>query len=234
MKEQDRVLKVKKWIVRGAAILILASAPVWGGSSGFISFGSTAYTIAVSQASTNGVPQYAYESWWGRDIVALALGTQPTTNQVLAFAMNCDSSAALLLVYDTITSNTTTIAQTTAFDTVQEANVVTGNTNLERFVAVFDVQPVGTLAGGYLTVAGRLHLDTNGCATAVLTAQDRDSMDKFMGDQDVVNLSPGSHKGLLERAGQAHFMGVLDVISNGQTNTVLIPTGHLTFTGQLG
>ena len=30
-------------------------------------------------------------------------------------------------------------------------------------------------------------------------------------------------------------MGVLDVISsNGQTNTVLVPTGHLTFTGQPG
>jgi len=224
---------VKKWIVRGVAILIVASASVWAGSSGFLSFGSADYTIAVSQGSTGGVPQYSYESWWGQDIVALALGTQPTTNQVLAFAMNCDSSAALLLVYDTTTSNTTTIAQTTAFDTVQDANVETGITNLERFVAVFNVEPVGTLAGGYLTVAGRVHLDTNGCPTAVLAAEDREPLDKFMGDEDVVNLSPGSHKGITERAGQAHFMGVLDVISNGQTNTVLIPTGHLTFTAQL-
>ena len=225
---------MKKWIVRGVAILIVASASVWAGSSGFLSFRSADYTIAVSQGSTGGVPQYSYESWWGQDIVALALGTQPAANQVLAFAMNCDGSAAQLLVYDTSTSAMTTIAQTTAFDTVLDANAKTGVTNLERFVAVFDVLPVGNLAGGYLTIAGRVHLDTNGCATAVLAAEDRDPMDKFIGDEDIVNRSPGGHKGITERAGQAHFMGVLDVISNGQTNTVLVPTGHLTFTGQLG
>ena len=214
--------------------LIVVSLSVWGGSTGFLSFGSAAYTIAVSQGSTGGVPQYSYESWWGQNIAALALGSEPTTNQVLAFAMDCDSSAAYLLVYDTSTSAMATIAEATTFDTVLEANVKTGITNLERFVAVFDVQPVGNLAGGYLTVAGRLHLDNNGCATVVLAADDRDPMDKFMGDEDIVDRSPGNHKGTIGRAGQAHFMGVLDVISNGQTNTVLIPTGHLTFTGQLG
>jgi hypothetical protein len=213
--------------------LIVAAASVWGGSSGFLTFGSAAYTIAVSQRSTSGLPQYFYESWWGSDIVALALGTQPTTNQILALAVNCDSSSGLLVVYDTITSNVTTIAETTSFDTVPDANLTTGATNAERFVAVFDVQPVGNLAGGYLTVAGRLHLDTNGCATAVLAAQDHNPLDKAMGDEDVVKASPGSHKGITQRSGQAHFMGVLDVISSGQTNTVLIPTGHLTFTGQL-
>ncbi len=227
-------MNVKKWIVLGVGSLIVAAASVWGGSSGFLSFGSAAYTVAVSQTSAGGIPQYSYESWWGPDIVALALGgATPTTNQVLAFAMNCDSSQALLIIYDKSNSNITTIAQTTSFDTVQAANLTTGITNLERFVAVFDVQPVGNLAGGYLTVAGRVHLDTNGCAMAVLTAKDRDSLDKVMGDEDVVKASPGNHKGITQRSGQVHFMGVLDVISNGQTNTVLIPTGHLTFTGQL-
>ena len=226
-------MNIKKWIVLGVGSMIVAVASVWGGSSGLLSFGSAAYTIAVSQTSAGGVPQYSYESWWGSDIVAQALGTQPTTNQVLAFAINCDSSAALLVVYDTITSTMTTIAQTTSFDKVQDANPTTGITNLERFVAIFDVQPVGNLAGGYLTVAGRLHLDTNGCATAVLQAQDPDHLDKAMGDEDIVKYTPGNHKGITRRAGQAHFMGVLDVISNGQTNTVLVPTGHLTLTGQL-
>jgi hypothetical protein len=224
---------MKKWIVLGVGSMIVAVASVWGGSSGFLTFGSAAYTIAVSQTSAGGVPQYSYESWWGSNIVALALGAQPTTNQVLAFAINCDSSEALLIVYDTSNSNITTIAQTTSLDTVQDANLTTGATNAERFVAVFNVQPVGNLAGGYLTVAGRLHLDANGCATAVLAAQDRDSLDKAMGDEDIVKYTPGNHKGITQRAGQAHFMGVLDVISNGQTNTVLVPTGHLTLTGQL-
>ncbi len=226
-------MNVKKWIVLGVGSLVVAAASVWGGSSGFLSFGSAAYTIAVSQTSDNGIPRYNFQSWWGSDIVGYALGTQPTSNQVLALAVNCDSSMGLLVVYDTITSNITTIAETTSFDTVQEANLTTGTTNLERFVAIFDVQPVGNLAGGYLTVAGRLHLDTNGCATAVLAAQDRDPLDKSMGDEDVVKVTPGSHKGITQRSGQAHFMGVLDVISNGQTNTVLVPTGHLTFTGPL-
>ena len=226
-------MNMKKWIVLGVGSLIVAGASVWGGSSGFLSFGSAAYTIAVSQTSAGGVPQYSYESWWGSNIVALALGAQPTTNQVLAFAINCDSSEALLIVYDTSNSNITTIAQTTSLDTVQDANLTTGATNAERFVAVFNVQPVGNLAGGYLTVAGRLHLDANGCPVAVLAAQDRNSLDKAMGDEDIVKYTPGKHKGITQRAGQAHFMGVLDVISNGQTNTVLVPTGHLTLTGQL-
>jgi len=226
-------VNVKKWTVLGVGSLVAAVASVWGGSSGFLSVGSAAYTIAVSQTSDGGIPRYDIQSWWGPDIVALASGAQPTNNQVLALAINCDSSVGLLVVYDTVNSNITTIAQTTSFDTVQEADLTTGMTNLERFVAIFDVQPVGNLAGGYLTVAGRLHLDTNGCATAVLAAQDRDPLDKAMGDEDIVKLTPGNHKGITQRSGQAHFMGVLDVISNGQTNTVLVPTGHLTFTGQL-
>lgn len=226
-------MNVKKWIVLGVGSLIAAAASVWGGSSGFLTFGSAAYTIEVSQASDGGLPQYSFENAWGPDIAALALGTQPTTNQVLAFAINCDSSEGLLVVYDTVNSNIVTIAQTTSFDKVVDANLTTGTTNLERFVAIFDVQPIGNLAGGYLTVAGRLHLDTNGCATAVLAAQDHDPLDKAMGDQDILKASPGNHKDITQRSGQAHFMGVLDVISNGQTNTVLVPTGHLTLTGQL-
>jgi hypothetical protein len=225
-------VNTKKWAILGVGSLIVAAASVWGGSSKFLSFGSAAYTVAVSQTTAGGLPQYAYDSWWGIDIVGFALGTQATSNQVLALAINCDSSVGFLVVYDTITSNVITIGQTTSFDKVQDANPSTGVTNRERFVAIFEIQPVGNLMGGYLTMAGRLHLDTNGCATTVLLAEDRDSLDKVMGDEDVVKASPGNHKNMPSRSGQAHFMGVLDVLSNGQTNTVLVPSGHLTFTGQ--
>jgi len=224
---------VRKWIVLGVGSLIVAAASVWGGSSHFLSFNSAAYTIAVSQANSGGVPQYSFQSWWGSDLVALAMGSQSTNNQVLAFALNCDSSTALLVIFDTTTSNMTTLAETTAFDKVLEADLTTGVTNLERFVAVFDVQPVGSLAGGYLTMAGRVHLDTNGCASAVLATEDHDPLDKSMGDQDIMKYVPGKGKGVTQRCGQAHFMGVLDVLSNGQTNTVLVPTGHLTLTSAL-
>ena len=230
-------MNLKKWTVVGAAVTVVAAVSVWAGSPKFRVFRTSAYMVTVSQISSNGVPKYNYAAGLARNLVALALGTNPTSNQVLAIAINCDSTAANLVVYDQSNSNVTTIAQTTAFDTVLQADDATGHTNQERFVAVFDVQPVGNLAGGYLTVAGRLHLDTNGCAQAVLKnqqARDEDKQDKALGDQDVAKLDPDIKKlKLKERSGQAHLIGVLDVIANGQTNTVLIPSGHLTFCQQL-
>ena len=226
-------VNAKQWIAVSLVALAIAGSSVWAGSLKFLVFRTVAYMVVVSQSSSNGVPKYSYEAWWEHDLAAAALSAEPTSNQVLAIAINCDSTAASLLVYDMSNSIMTTIAQTTTFDKVQQADPVTGNTNQERFVAVFEVQPVGSLAGGYLTVAGRLHLDTNGCATTVLASKDRDPFDKQAGDQDVAKFD--SHRKLLtQRSGQAHLMGVLDVISSGQTNTVLIPSGHLSFCNQLG
>jgi hypothetical protein len=226
-------VNVNKWVVLGAAVLTVVGASALAASSNFYTFGSAAYTVVVSQANPQGPPQYSYSAWWGSDLVALALGTAPTDNQVLAIAMNCDSTAAILVVYDTSNSSIMrTIAQTTTLDKVQQADPVTGITNQERFVAVFDVQPTGNLAGGYLTMAGRVHLDSNGCATTVLASRDRDPLDKAVGDRDIARLTRGRNTSS-QRSGQAHFMGVLDIISGGQTNTVLVPSGHLTSCNQL-
>jgi hypothetical protein len=58
-----------------------------------------------------------------------------------------------------------------------------------------------------------------------------------LGDQDVANTEQDSKSkdpGLrTQRAGRAHFIGVLDVIGGGQTNAVLIPLGRMTFRKQL-
>ena len=221
-------MNMKKWVVLGAVVLTAIVASALAASSGFYTFKSAAYAVAVSQANPQGSPRYSYSAWWGSDLVALALGATPTDSQILALAMNCDSSAAMLVVYDTSNSNIlTTVAQTVSLDKVQQADPVTGITNEERYVAVFNVQPAGNLASGYLTMAGRVHLDSNGCATTVLASQDRDPLDKVVGDEDVAKLTR-SRPVPTQRSGQAHFIGVLDVISGGQTNTVLIANGHLT------
>ena len=221
-------MNMKTWVVVSTVVLTAIAASTLAASSNFLKFGSAAYTVVVSQANPQGPPQYSYTAWWGSDIAALALGTTPTDSQVLALAMNCDSSAAMLVVYDTSNSSImTTVAQTVSLDKVQQADPVTGITNQERFVAVFNVQPAGNLAGGYLTMAGRVHLDSNGCPTAVLASRDRDPLDKVVGDEDVARLTH-TRPAPAQRSGQAHFIGVLDVISGGQTNTVLIPSGHFT------
>ena len=90
---------------------------------------------------------------------------------------------------------------------------------------------------GFLTVAGRLHLDSNGCPQAVLVKLDRDPKDSQVGDKDVPDTEQdGKSKDpdlRGRRAGQAHFIGVLDVISGGRTNTALVPLGRMTFRKQL-
>jgi hypothetical protein len=230
-------MKVKPWIAASVVTAAIAAISVWAGSSQFRVFRTSAYTVIVSQTSSAGVPRYSYGADAGHDLVALALGGEPTSNQFLAIAINCDSTSASLIVYDKSNSNMTIIAQSTSLDKVLQGSLVTGNTNVERFVALCNIQPVGNLTGGYLTIAGRFDLDTSGCAQAVLVTQDRDPFDKVIGDVDVPNLDAGSksrdREFGTERSGRAHLIGVLNVVSGGQKNAVLLPSGHLTFHQQL-
>jgi len=219
---------VKKWIVPGTVVVAVVAISALGASTGYLAVESAPYMVAISQTNLNGLPQISAEAWWGPDIAGLAMGTPPSTSQVLAVALSCDGTAAILAVYDTSNASVTTIAQTTSFDRVVQVDPATGITNQERYVAMFNVLPVGYIAGGYLTMAGRAYLDTNGCVTTVLASQDRNSLDKATGDMDIAKFASTGGKPSLYRSGQAHFVGLLDIISNGQTNTVLIPSGHLT------
>jgi hypothetical protein len=150
--------------------------------------------------------------------------------------INCESSAADLVMYDESNSNTLVIATSDNITTVKQQafhKLTAGATNDERFVALFNVVATNDLAGGYLTVAGRLHLDTNGCPAAVLIAINRDAADASFDDKDVTDLEQDAKVKDEYRAGEGHFIGVLDVISGGSTNAWLVPLGHMTFRRQL-
>ena len=233
--EEGGDMNVKKWMMVGAAITVVGGLTVYALSNPQRVFRTTASMVAVGQGSNSvsGHLEYDYAVFNGSNLVALALGADPTSNQVFAMQIDCGSSLATLVVFDKSNSNITTIATSTSIDTVQQQGVRSNFVNDERFVARFGVESVGDLAGGFLTVAGRLHLDTNGCPRAVIIKLDRDKQDSQLTDQDVENTEQdGKSKDpdlKSQRAGQAHFIGVLDVIGGGQTNKVLIPLGRMTF-----
>ena len=234
-------MQLKKWTIVGAAVTAVAvivafAVPV---TTPLRVFRTTASMIVVGQG-TNSVshnPEFDYAFLNGSNLVSLALGADPTSNQVFAMEIDCASGTAILLVFDKSNSNKTTIATSSSIDTVRQQGLKSHFVNSERFVAQFAVNPVGNLAGGFLTVAGRLNLDTNGCPRAVTITLDRDTHDTQLGDQDAANTEQdGKSKDTAlrtQRAGRAHFIGVLDVISGGETNTVLIPLGRMIFRKQL-
>jgi len=191
--------------------------------------------LVVEQgAGPTGLPDYEYALLDGSNLVTLALGTQPTSNQVFAMEIDCGSSQADLVVFDKSNSNITTIA-TSEITTVKQQGLRSTFVNEERFVAHFTVIAQNNLApGGFLTIAGRLHLDTNGCPHAVLISLDKDPYDGIFSDKDVTDTDQDAKIKDQLRAGQAHFVGLLNVIdSASHTNAWLVPLGHMTFRHQL-
>ena len=77
-------------------------------------------------------------------------------------------------------------------------------------------------------MSGRLHLNpVTGCPEALRISLDRDSADKQLGYADLADKDdPDDVKDVL-RAGQAHLIGVLDVVSAGKSEKVLVPFGRL-------
>jgi len=222
-----------------AAIMVVAGLTVYAISGPTRVFRTTASMVVVGQGSNSvsGHLEYDYAFFNGSNLVALALGADATSDQVFAMQIDCDSSQAQLVVFDKSDSNVTVIATSTSIDTVKQQGVLANFVNSERFVAQFDVESVGNLAGGFLTVAGRLNLDADGCPHTVLIKLDKDKQDTAVGDQDVADTEQDARSKdvdlRVQRAGRAHFVGVLDVISDGGTNTVLVPLGHMTFRKQL-
>src|SRR5262249_3462863 len=96
----------------------------------------------------------------------------------------------------------------------------------ERFVSEMEVEAGGSasdaLLGGTLMVSGRLHLNpANGCPVAVPTVLDKDPADKILCDLEFKDTNDVDR--IVLRVGHAHAIGVIDIISNGNTNKVLIP-----------
>lgn len=195
--------------------------------------------LGVTQGtnSTTGYPKFDEVTFAGHHLVNLAMGrTAGDTNypnQVMAMTVDCDLSTAQLVVYDKSVSNVVaTIAHSTSMTVVKQQGTNQPAPNRARFVAQFDVDANGNaqdgLVDGFFTVAGRLHLDpTTGCPQPVLVSVDNDPLDRFFGDKEIINrLDPDSDK-LVKRTGLAHLIGVVNAVTDGSTNTVLVPYGGL-------
>jgi len=222
----------KKWIAASLAVGAIATLAVFAGPAPVQVFRTTAGITALGQGSNSisGDPEYNFAILDGSNLCALALGEDPDSNQVFAMSINCESSQASLIVWDKSVSNAVaTVATSTSFDTVVEQGLKSHHVNNERFVAQFAVESGGKLAGGSLTVTGRLHLGTNGCPASVLTALDVDPKDAIFCETDVANTDQDGKIKVAERAGRADFIGTLQVIESGSTNTWLVPLGHLSF-----
>ncbi|HTS18604.1 MAG TPA: hypothetical protein VMP11_13605 [Verrucomicrobiae bacterium] len=226
----------RRWVVACVVAGVMAIGAVVVLAVGFPPrvFRTVASMLMVQQGTDP--LQFTYQLQDGSNLVALALGAAPSSNQVFAMLINCASSSADLVMYDESDSNIMVIAESESFATIKQQAInrlTPGHTNDERFVAQFNVVATNNLAGGYLTVSGRLHLDTNGCPTAVAISLNRDKQDGSFGDKDVTDMEQDAKVKDLERAGEAHFIGVLDVISGGETNTWLVPLGHMSFRREL-
>jgi hypothetical protein len=232
-------MNMRTWLTVGAVISLAASSTVFAQTRTFRT--PAAFQRVIQDTNGSGKPEYDFEGFIGRDLVNLALGTAlgtTRTNEVLAFEIACDGSNAQLVVFDKgASSNIITIATSSKIDVVQQQDHdTTAFPNRERFVTLLDVATLGNasngLAGGYLTLAGRIHLNpSNGCPRAVLVDTDRRD-DKRCGDPKDTKNSEDDDRTRF-RAGRAHFIGVLDIISGGTTNTALVPVGTLTIWRQL-
>jgi len=226
-------MKIKTCLVIGAMILTASAPAILAQTRTFRT--PTSMVGVMQDTDLAGKPTYDFEGFIGRELVNLALGTAlgtPRSNEVLAIEFTCDSSSADLVVFDRAgSSNLATIATSSSIDVVQQQdNDSAAFPNRERFVTRMDVAALGAssngLAGGFLTVAGRIFLNpTNGCPRALLVDTDH-RQDKVCGDLPAVKDAEEKDR-FRQIAGRGHFIGVIDMVTGGVTNTVLVPDGHL-------
>jgi len=233
-------MKIKKRILLGLAGLAVAAIVAYaGGVVGTKTFRTTGYFIGLTQGTNpvTGHPIYDYVDFAGHNLVNLAMGRNLTdTNvpkQVMAMTFACDLSAADLVVYDESTSNVVaTIAASTSVDSVRQQDTNRKGPNRAHFVAVLQIGQNGNetngLLSGYFTVAGRVNLNPEtGCPEPVLVSLDRDPLDRLDDDIELPASDDPDSVPLTVRTGLAHLIGVVDAVTEGTTNTVLVPYGGL-------
>lgn len=232
-------MKSKRILILGVAAGIAAFSAVAISVVTNKTFRTVGVFLGVTQGTnfTTGNPQFDSTTFAGHHLVNLAMGRTATdTNfpeQVMAMTVDCDLSTAQLVVYDKSASNVVaTIAHSTSMTVVKQQGTNQPAPNRARFVAQFDINANGNavngLLDGFFTVAGRLHLDpATGCPKPVLVSADRDPFDRFFGDKEISRTSDWDSDKLVMRTGLAHLIGVVDTITDGNTNTVLIPYGGL-------
>lgn len=230
----------KRWIPFTLVGLVAAATTAHAINNSFATFRTTAILSGLVQGEDpiSHAPRIDRSPVAGRDLVDLAMGRPigDTTHpeQVLATTIACDLATAELVVLDRLAGTTlATIAQTTRLDALQSQGPRASAPNGAYFVASFDVAESGNVSngitGGYATVAGRLHLDEQtGCPHAVLLMLDRDPEDKRHGDGEVSAREDADEiGGFILRAGHAHLIGVLELVSGGTPKKVLVPVGRM-------
>jgi hypothetical protein len=237
-------MKTQKRIILGVAGLALAAVAAYASSVSNVTFHTLAYFIGITQGSdpVTGHPRYENADFAGHNLVNLAMGrsaTENETNQVLAMTFSCDLSSAKIIVYDRSTSNAVaTIATSTMMDSVLQQDTREVGPNRAHFVGVFQLGENGNstngLISGYFTIAGRVNLDpTNGCPMPVRVLLDRDPLDRLDDDMEIPAKDDPDWTPLTLRTGLAHLIGVVDAVTDGSTNTILIPYGGLSIRREL-
>jgi hypothetical protein len=238
-------MKTKKRIFLGAASLAVAAFAAYASGAATVTFRTLGYFIGLTQGtdSVTGTPRYQDADFAGHNLVNLAMGRPATDtnvpNQVMAMTFACDLSSANLVVYDELTSNVVaTIAASTSVDSVLQQDPREAGPNRAHFVAVLQIGPNGNptngILNGYFTIAGRLNLNpTNGCPRPVEVWLDRDPLDRLDGDGELPGNEDPDSKPLTLRTGLAHLIGVVDLVTDGGTNTVLVPHGGLSIRREL-
>ena len=231
-------MRLKSWLLAIPAALSLAGA-AGAVAVSFETFRTLAVFVGVTQGAdgVTGAPQFDPVVFDGHTLVNLAMGRPAGDTshleQVFAMTIACDLSSADLVVFDRHASNTiATIAESTSFDSIRAQGPHATAPDRARFVARFDVDEKGGvangIAGGFFTVAGRVHLDEQtGCPTPVLVSLDKDKDDKLYGDAEVPDKSDPDTVRDVMRTGRAHLIGVLDVNTGDVTRQVLVPFGRL-------
>jgi hypothetical protein len=236
MKLGGKSKKLSVLLLVGLTSLATAAGAI---SAELKTFRTTARFLGLVQGEdpvTHG-PQIDPVPLAGHQLVDLAMG-RPVGDtshpeQVLAMTIACDLGSAELIVFDRLASQTiATIAESTSFDAILAQGPRVGAPNRARFVSRFDVNPNGNatdgITGGFATVAGRLNLDPQtGCPHAVRVSLDRDPTDKLFGDLELTSREDIDEPRDVLRAGHAHLIGVLDLVSGGKSEKVLMPVGRL-------
>ncbi len=238
-------MKTTKRILLGAASVAVAAIAAYASGAGTATFRTVGYFIGLTQGTNpaTGHPQFDQVNFAGHNLVDLAMGRNAADtsvpNQVMAMTFECDLSAAYLVVYDKLTSNVVaTIAASTTMSAVRQEDAGQTGANRAHFVAVLQIGPNGNgtngLAGGYFTVAGRVHLNPEtGCPEPVLVWLDRDPLDRLDDDIELAAKDDPDSVPLTVRTGLAHLIGVVDVVSDGTASTVLVPYGGLSIRREL-
>lgn len=229
-----------KWLWLAGVIAVAAS--VWAVTTTTTTH-TTAYLTGVAQRPLTQRPTIDVVPLAGHHLVNLAMGRSAfATNvpyQVLALTIPCDLTTASLVIFDQSTSNTiATIATSLSFDSVFSRVTIAsgasqlGTTNeILRFIARLQILPIGSISNallnGELTVAGRVHRDSvTGCPAPVPVALDVDRYDQTFLDKTVSNGRDKDTASAIARTGLAHVIGKLQLVSEWQTNTVLVPAGN--------